>query len=91
LAAGAKGKRFALPNADIMIHELAGGTDGKYHEIKNSVKHMEVLYEKMAKHYVDFTGQKLKDVKKDMERDNFMTAQEAKDYGLIDEIQYNRE
>jgi ATP-dependent Clp protease protease subunit len=52
---------------------------------------MEVLYEKMAKHYVDFTGQKLKDVKKDMERDNFMTAQEAKDYGLIDEIQYNRE
>jgi len=91
LAAGTKGKRFALPNADIMIHELAGGAKGKYHEIKNSVKHLEVLYEKMAKQYVEFTGQKLKDVKKDMERDNFMTAQEAKDYGLIDEIQYNRE
>lgn len=91
LAAGTKGKRFALPNADIMIHELAGGADGKYHEIRNSVKHMEVLYENMAKQYVEFTGQKLSKVKKDMERDNFMTAQEAKDYGLIDEIQYNRE
>ena len=91
LAAGTKGKRFALPNADIMIHELAGGADGKYHEIRNSVKHMEVLYEKMAGHYVDFTGQKLDKIKKDMERDNFMTAEVAKEYGLIDEIQYNRE
>jgi len=91
LAAGTKGKRYALPNADIMIHELAGGSSGKYHDVKNSVRHMDKLYEKMAKHYVEFTGQDIDKVKKDMERDNYMTAEEAKEYGLVDEIQYNRE
>jgi ATP-dependent Clp protease protease subunit len=91
LAAGTKGKRFALPNADIMIHELAGGTSGKFNDMKNDLKHSERQYEKMAAQYVEFTGQDIETVKKDMERDCFMTAEEAKEYGLVDEIQYNRE
>ena len=91
LAAGTKGKRYALPNANIMIHELAGGADGKFHDIKNRFEHMERLYEKMAGHYVGFTGQDLDKVKADMKRDFYMSSEEAKEYGLIDEIQYNRE
>ncbi len=91
LAAGTKGKRFALPNANIMIHEMAGGADGKFNDIKNRYRHMEKRYEKMAEHYVEFTGQDIDKVKKDMERDYYMSSEEAKEYGLIDEIQYNRE
>ena len=91
LAAGTKGKRFALPNANIMIHELSAGTHGKFNEMKNYHKHLERLHDKMAHQYVEFTGQKLGKIKKDMEFDNFMSAEEAKDYGLIDEIQYKRE
>jgi len=91
LAAGTKGKRFALPNADIMIHELSGGATGKYHEIQNTYAHMEKSYEKMAANYVGFTGQDIERVKEDMKKDYFMTAEEAKEYGLIDEIQYTRE
>ncbi|RKZ10834.1 ATP-dependent Clp protease proteolytic subunit [Candidatus Fermentibacteria bacterium] len=90
LAAGAKGKRYALPNTDIMIHELAGGTQGKYQEMLNRMKHTEKLYAKMAKDYVKFTGQKLVKIKKDMERDFFMDAEEAKKYGLIDHVEYQR-
>jgi ATP-dependent Clp protease protease subunit len=90
LAAGTKGKRHALPNTDIMIHELSAGTQGKAGDIRNYVKHMEGRYEKMAKHYVGFTGQRLSKVKKDMEIDYFMSADEAKEYGLIDEVHENR-
>lgn len=91
LSAGTPGKRYALPNTNIMIHELSSGTGGKYHDIKNYTKHMDNLYEKMAKYYVEFTGQKLSRIQKDMERDYYMSAEEAKKYGLIDKIQYNRE
>jgi ATP-dependent Clp protease protease subunit len=91
LAAGTKGKRYALPNTNIMIHELSSGTGGKFHEMKNHYKHVEKRYELMAKYYVQFTGQKLARIKKDMKFDNYMSAEEAKDYGLIDDIQYNRE
>lgn len=90
LAAGTKGKRFALPNTDIMIHELSGGTSGKAQDIFNAVDHQKELYEKMAKHYVKFTGQKLAKVKKDMARDHFLSAEEAKKYGLIDEVHIKR-
>lgn len=91
LSAGTKGKRYALPNTNIMIHELSGGAVGKYHEIINSTEHIKRQYEKMAKDYVKFTGQKLSRVQKDMKIDYYMTAEEAKAYGLIDEIQFKRE
>jgi ATP-dependent Clp protease protease subunit len=91
LAAGTKGKRYALPNTDIMIHELSGGQKGKYHDMLNAMKHTEKLYAKMAEHYVNFTGQDIERVKEDMKIDNYMSAEEAKEYGLIDGIQYTRE
>lgn len=90
LAAGTKGKRFALQNSDIMIHELSGGNQGKFHEMENRFTHMKHLYEKMAKYYVDFTGKDLETIKEDMKKDFFMSAEEAKEYGLIDKIQDKR-
>jgi ATP-dependent Clp protease protease subunit len=90
LASGEKGKRFALPNVDIMVHELSGGTGGKFNDIKNHFAHTTKLYDKMAVHYSEFTGQKLAKIKRDMERDYFMSAEEAKEYGLIDEVLYKR-
>jgi len=86
LSAGTKGKRFALPNTSVMVHEVSGGHHGKFHEMQNSFKQTEKLYEKMAKYYVEFTGQKLEKIKEDMKIDYFMSAEEAKVYGLIDGI-----
>ncbi len=90
LASGAPGKRFALPNSEIMIHELSGGQQGKFHDMENRFKHTARLYEKMAKHYVEATGQKLSKIKKDMKRDFYMSSDEAKEYGLIDTVQIKR-
>lgn len=90
LAAGTKGKRHALPNTAIMIHELSGGTQGKFHDMKSRYLHAESLYEKMAKQYVTMTGQRINKIRKDMEVDHWLTAEEAKDYGLIDKVEYKR-
>lgn len=90
LAAGTKGKRFALPNTDVMIHELSGGVQGKAQDMFSRIEQTKKLWDKMAGHYVKFTGQKLAKVKKDMARDYFMSAEEAKEYGLIDEIHAKR-
>ncbi len=90
LAAGTKGKRVALPNTAIMIHELSGGSMGKFQDIKVRYKHMERLYDKMAKDYVKMTGKSLKKVKADMERDFYMSPGEAQDYGLIDKVEVKR-
>jgi ATP-dependent Clp protease protease subunit len=90
LAAGTRGKRFALPNTEIMIHELSGGFEGKAQDMFNRADHIKKLYDKMAKDYVNFTGQTLAKIKKDMARDYFMSAEEAKEYGLIDEIHVKR-
>jgi ATP-dependent Clp protease protease subunit len=91
LAAGTKGKRFCLPNTNIMIHELSGGAGGKFNEIETKYTHVKKIHEKMAKHYSLMTGQKVSKIKKDMERDYYMTPEEAKEYGLIDAIQEKRE
>ncbi len=91
MAAGTKGKRYALPNTNIMIHELSSGTKGKYHDVKNYTKYLDKQYETMAQYYHQFTGQNIDKIRKDMECDYYMSAEEAKEYGLIDEIQYNRE
>jgi len=87
LAAGTKGKRFVLQNSLVMIHELSGGTAGKAGDIRNHYKHIESLYEKMAKQYVKLTGQKISKIKKDMERDFYMSAEEAVKYGIVDKVQ----
>jgi ATP-dependent Clp protease protease subunit len=90
LAGGTPGKRFALPNSQIMLHELSGGHQGKFHDMKNSFEHTEKLYDKMANYYVKFTGQKLDTIKDDMKRDFYMTPEEAMDYGVIDAVQERR-
>lgn len=90
LAAGTPGKRYALKSSEIMIHELATGVQGKAKEIRNFWKRGERLYEKMAIDMSKLTGQKLSKIKRDMEIDFFMTAEDAKNYGIIDEIQTSR-
>lgn len=90
LTAGTKGKRYALPNTEIMLHELSTGYGGKYNDIKNYVKHADYQYEKMSRMYHEITGQPLDKIKKDLERDFFMSPEEAKEYGLIDEIHFKR-
>lgn len=86
LAGGAKGKRLALPNSEIMIHQPSGGARGQASDIKivadNIIKTRKRLNEMLAAN----TGRPLENIERDTERDNFMTAEEAKDYGLIDEI-----
>ena len=86
LAAGAKGKRFALPNAEIMIHQPWGGTQGQATDIQ--IRTRQILKSKATLNRIlsERTGQSLEKVKADTERDYFMTAEEAKDYGLIDEV-----
>ena len=90
LAAGTKGKRVALPNTSIMIHELSGGGAGKFQDLKVNYKHLQNTYDKMAKDYVKMTGNKLAKIKADMERDFYMTPDEAKAYGLIDKVEVKR-
>lgn len=89
LAAGAK--RYALPNARIMIHQPSGGARGQASDIEIQAKEILSLRERLNQIYVKHTGQKLSVVEKNMDRDNFMSAEQAKDFGLIDEIVVNRE
>ena len=86
LAGGKKGKRFALPNAEIMIHQPSGGAQGQATEIQIAAEHILRTKQKLNEILAANTGQSLETIKADTERDNFMSAQEAKDYGLIDEV-----
>ena len=86
LAGAAKGKRFALPNAEIMIHQPAGGTQGQATEIEITAKHILATKEKMARIMAENTGQDFEVIMADTERDNWKTAEEALSYGLIDRI-----
>jgi len=86
LAAGAKGKRFALPNARVMIHQPSGGTQGQATDIEIHAREILKTRELLNKLYVEFTGQPLEKIERDMERDNFMSADAARDYGLIDSV-----
>ena len=90
LTAGTKGKRFALPNAEIMIHQPLGGAQGQATEIEIAARHILKTRERLNKILAERTGQPIEVIEKDTDRDNFMTAQEAKDYGLIDEIRVSR-
>lgn len=86
LTAGAKGKRFALPNSDIMIHQPSGGTKGQATDIKIQADHMLAIKQKLNTILSERTGQPLDVIIRDTERDNFMTAEEAVKYGLIDKV-----
>ena len=86
LAAGAKGKRFALPNARIMIHQPSGGAQGQATDIEIQAREILKIREKLNKILADHTGQPLERIVADVERDYFMSAEEAKKYGLIDDI-----
>ena len=86
LAAGAKGKRKVLPNAEVMIHQPSGGAQGQATDIQIHAEHILRTKEKMNQILADRSGQSVDRIKADMERDYFLTAQEALEYGLVDEI-----
>lgn len=86
LTAGEPGKRFALPNSEIMIHQPLGGTQGQATDIAIHARRIIKMRENLNKIMAERTGQPLEVIDRDTERDNFMSAQEAKDYGLIDEV-----
>ena len=86
LAAGTKGKRLALPNAEIMIHQPSAGTQGQITDMALHLKRLEVVKSRMNRILAENTGKSVEQVTADCERDNFMTAQEALEYGLIDKV-----
>ena len=86
LSCGAKGKRFALPNSRIMIHQPSSGTEGKITDQEIALKEGIFLKKRLAEIFAKNTGKDIKQVEKDMDRDNWMSAEEAKAYGIVDEI-----
>jgi len=85
LASGTKGKRFALPNSEILLHQLMGGVEGQAIEVEIAAKHIVKIKEKLNQILAKHTGQPLNKIEKDTDRDFWLSAQEAKDYGLIDQ------
>ncbi len=90
LAAGAKGKRFSLPNSRIMIHQPSGGSQGQASDIEIQAKEILYLRERLAKIMADNTGKTVEQIHKDTDRDRFMSGDEAADYGLIDKVLTSR-
>ena len=90
LTAGAPGKRYALPNARIMIHQPSGGARGQATDIEIQAREILRLRERLNNLYVKHTGQKLPSVEKAMDRDNFMSGEEAREFGLIDHVVTSR-
>jgi ATP-dependent Clp protease protease subunit len=86
LSAGAKGKRFVLPNSEVMIHQVMGGAEGQASDIAINAKHILRTKDTLNKILAKNTGQTMATIEKDSDRDNYMTAEEAKKYGLVDEI-----
>ncbi len=86
LSSGAKGKRYALPNAEVMIHQPLGGMQGQASDIKIHAEHILRIREKLNSILAQQTGKPIMDIRRDTERDNFMTADQAKEYGLIDKV-----
>jgi ATP-dependent Clp protease protease subunit len=90
LTAGAKGKRFALPNARVMIHQPSGGAQGQATDIEIQAREILAMRARLNNIYVEHTGQPLDVIERSMERDNFMTGEDAKAFGLIDEVVTSR-
>ena len=91
LAAGEKGKRFALPNAEVMLHQVAGGAQGQAVEIEITAKQIIKIKNKLNQIIASHTGQALEKVEKDTDRDFYLTAEQAKDYGIIDQVIESKE
>ncbi len=90
LASGAKGKRYALPNSDIMIHQVSGGAQGSASDVERSVEHMFKLKKRLNRILAQHTGKSEAEVERDSDRDYWMGAEEAKAYGLVDEVVKSR-
>lgn len=86
LASGAPGKRFALPNSEILIHQVMGGAEGQATDVKIRAEHIIKVKDKLNRILAKHTGQKITDIEKDTDRDNYMSPEEAKKYGIIDKI-----
>ena len=90
LSSGTKGKRIALPNAEIMIHQPSAGTQGQVTDMAIHLKRLETIKKKINEIMAGNTGKSVEQITADCERDNFMSAEEAKEYGLIDKVIYTR-
>lgn len=90
LAAGQKGKRYALPNSEIMIHQPLGGAQGQASDIKIQADHILRIKEKMTRILSENTGRSYEEIARDTDRDNYLTAEEAMQYGLIDKVYFKR-
>ena len=90
LSSGTKGKRIALPNAEIMIHQPSAGTQGQVTDMAIHIKRMEIIKKRLNTILANNTGKDIETITAACERDNFMTAEEAREYGLIDKVIYNR-
>ena len=90
LAAGKKGKRFALPNSEILLHQVMGGAEGQAIEVEITARHIIKIKERLNQILAKHTGQSIAKIDKDTDRDFYMSAEEAKQYGLIDEIVKNK-
>ena len=90
LSSGAKGKRFAIPNSEVMIHQPLGGAQGQASDIKIQAEHILKIKEKMNRILSENTGRSIAEIERDTDRDNYLSAEEAKNYGLIDKVFYKR-
>ena len=90
LSSGTKGKRFALPNSEIMIHQPLGGAQGQASDIKIQAEHILKIKDKMNRILSENTGKSIQEIERDTDRDNYLSADEALRYGLIDKVFYNR-
>ena len=90
LSSGTKGKRFALPNSEIMIHQPLGGAQGQASDIKIQAEHILKIRDKMNRILSENTGKSVAEIERDTDRDNYLSAEEAQKYGLIDKVFYNR-
>ena len=90
LSSGAKGKRYAMPNSEIMIHQPLGGAQGQASDIKIQADHILKIKQKLNRILAENTGKPLAEIERDTDRDNYMSAEEAQKYGLIDKVYYKR-
>ena len=90
LSSGAKGKRFALPNSEIMIHQVLGGSQGQASDVEIQTRQLLKIKNKLNKLLAENVGKPVEEVERDTDRDNYLTAEEARDYGIVDQVFYTR-